>query len=163
MVREPESTVNDLLNFTHDREPQRQTQDASRLLAEVLEEIGPHLRAHDIEVETEVESGTVGCFDPTMVRRALINLVLNAVDAMAEGGKLRITVDRHEGCDEQASQGQAERARSTSVLRWQVADSGRGSPPRFSRRESIRSATQSQRHRTRTRSSNASPNRMGDT
>ena len=124
-----ESTVNDLLNFTHDREPQRQTQDASRLLAEVLEEIGPHLRAHDIEVETEVESGTVGCFDPTMVRRALINLVLNAVDAMAEGGKLRITVDRHEGCDGQASQGQAERARSTSVLRWQVADSGPGIAP----------------------------------
>lgn len=67
-------------------------------------------RSIALRVDAEVDAVIVGW--PTRLREALVNLVFNAVDAMPDGGTIRLAAQRH---------GQA------TVV--EVADSGSGMPP----------------------------------
>lgn len=92
-----ESTVDDLLTFTADREPRRGSCDIAALLTQVLDEMNPHLKAHEIVVQMGIETSLRARVDEAMVRRAAINLVLNAVDAMNQGGVLQVSAARRDG------------------------------------------------------------------
>jgi len=86
-----DATVNDLLNFTAHRQPQWQTFLVGDLVNEVCESLGPQLEAQMIDVDIDVPPNTLLSADREMIRRALLNLVLNAIDAMPDGGLLVIT------------------------------------------------------------------------
>ena len=86
-----EATVNDLLSFTLDREPVCRQWDVRELVQEVCDALAPQLSAQRIHTEISVAPGTRLWADRDMLRRALFNLVLNAVDAMPNGGQLIIT------------------------------------------------------------------------
>lgn len=93
-------TVNDLLNFTAHRNPQWQTFLVGDLIEEVCDSLGPQLEAQRIDVDLDVPPNTLLTADREMVRRALLNLVLNAIDVMPEGGDLVITsYDSHAGLE----------------------------------------------------------------
>jgi signal transduction histidine kinase len=112
-----ESTVTDLLSFTADRPPKWQSFLVRDLIDEVCESLAPQLRAQLIDTEIDVPSTMLASADREMLRRALINLLLNAVDAMARGGELVITAYR-----------------SAGALELEVADSGAGLPDETRRR-----------------------------
>jgi len=84
-------TVNDLLNFTAHRNPQWQTFLVGDLVEEVCEALEPQLEAQRIDLDVDVPPNTLLSADREMVRRALLNLVLNAIDVMPDGGELVIT------------------------------------------------------------------------
>lgn len=84
-------TVNDLLNFTSHREPRWQTFSARELVHEVCDALAPQLKAQGINVDIDVASSVWVYADREMLRRAVLNLALNSVDAMASGGELVIT------------------------------------------------------------------------
>lgn len=86
-----EVTVNDLLNFTSHREPQRSSFVPRDLVAEVCASLAPQLDAQGISVVLDVPFGQSVQGDREMLRRALLNLLLNAVEAMPDGGELVIT------------------------------------------------------------------------
>lgn len=86
-----EATVTDLLNFTSNSDPRWQTFDVRQLLDDVLSSITPQLDAQEIVTTVDVPFGTKLTADRNMVRRAVLNLTLNALDAMPEGGELTIT------------------------------------------------------------------------
>jgi signal transduction histidine kinase len=102
-------TVNDLLHFTSDREPRWEPIAVRRLVNDVLCGLGPQFEAQAIEVVVDVPAEMVVSADAEMLRRALLNLVLNAVDAMPRGGELVVT-----GCQGPAG------------VELEVADSGCG-------------------------------------
>ena len=102
-------TVNDLLHFTSDREPQWEPVPLRRLVEDVLGSLSPQLHAQAIEITIDVPKEMIVSADRDMLRRALLNLVLNAVDAMPSGGELVVT----------ACQG-------PSGVELEVADSGSG-------------------------------------
>jgi signal transduction histidine kinase len=86
-----DATVNDLLNFTAHRQPQWQTFVVGDVVSEVCESLEPQLEAQMIDVDIDVPPNTLLTADRELFRRALVNLVLNAIDAMPDGGSLVIT------------------------------------------------------------------------
>ena len=86
-----DTIVNDLLHFTTDRQPNKSTFDALQLIGEVCDALRPQCDAQGIEIDLDVPLGLIISADRDMVRRALLNLVLNAVDVMPSGGELTVT------------------------------------------------------------------------
>jgi len=86
-----ESTVSDLLSFTADRRPDVAPLDAAGLLNDIAMSLAPQLTAQEIGVEIRSEAELNLQADAAMVRRAVLNLVLNAIDAMPGGGQLLLS------------------------------------------------------------------------
>jgi len=85
------TTVDDLLHFTADRKPERATTSTSTLIREVCEDIAPQLSAQQVEVRLDLAGEDQLSADANMLKRAFLNLVLNALDVMPSGGILTIT------------------------------------------------------------------------
>lgn len=85
-----ESTVDDLLTFASDREAQCESFSCRELIEGVLEELAPHLRAHDVRVDESELADVKWVGDVSLLRRAVVNLILNAVDVMVDGGELTV-------------------------------------------------------------------------
>jgi signal transduction histidine kinase len=86
-----ETVVNDLLQFTSHRDPQLAELPLRELVQELCESLAPQLTAQAIEVQIDVPASLRCMADPDMLRRALLNLILNAIDAMPRGGQLWIS------------------------------------------------------------------------
>ncbi|MGA2034396.1 MAG: ATP-binding protein [Thermoguttaceae bacterium] len=86
-----DAMVNDLLHFTADHVPQLQTFSVRALVEDLEAAIALQLQAQGIRMFVEVPEGQTVTADREMFRRAVLNLVLNAVDAMPDGGPLSIT------------------------------------------------------------------------
>ena len=103
--------VNDLLSFTSDRDPQIQTFPLGKLLEDIRASLWPQLEAQRIGMVLEVAAEHCLRADREMIRRAVLNLVLNGLDAMPEGGTLTLAS-----------------AAEPEGLALEVADSGPGLP-----------------------------------
>lgn len=86
-----EATVTDLLHFTADREPARQDVNVRRFVTELCDVLAPQFEAQRIRHRLDIAPSATVSADPNMLRRALLNLVMNALDAMPTGGELVIT------------------------------------------------------------------------
>jgi signal transduction histidine kinase len=86
-----ETTVNDLLQFTADRDPRWQPVELRKLVDDVLASLSPQLASQGIETVVEIPPRQIVTADRDMLRRAILNLALNALDAMRDGGRLFLT------------------------------------------------------------------------
>jgi len=83
-----EAIVNDLLQFSADRDAQVRPVDCAALFGEIVESLMPQFEAQRIAVRVSVADELKLLADPDMLRRGIVNLVLNAVDVLAQGGEL---------------------------------------------------------------------------
>jgi signal transduction histidine kinase len=104
-----DATVSDLLQFTSDRNPHLHTFFLRRLVEEVCGSLAPQLSAQAIIPVVDVPKKLPVTVDREMFRRAMLNLLLNALDAMPDGGTLTITA-----------------VSTAQGLELEVADSGAG-------------------------------------
>ncbi|MEQ8791438.1 MAG: ATP-binding protein [Pirellulaceae bacterium] len=86
-----EATVTDLLHFTAERQPQRRRFPASELIVDVARSLQPQLAAQGIALEFDAADAAQCDADYDMLRRAILNLVLNALDVMPQGGRLALS------------------------------------------------------------------------
>jgi signal transduction histidine kinase len=106
-----EATVGDLLHFSSQRDACLARIDIPALLQQVVESLEPQFYAQGIRTRIDCPAKLTALADADMLRRALLNLLLNALDALPSGGELVLT----------AFQGSA-------GLEIEIADSGPGVP-----------------------------------
>jgi signal transduction histidine kinase len=103
-----------MLGFARKSATHRQKCDIARLVEEVLTLTEKDLGKHRVQVETRCLTRPVAWVVPGQVEQILVNLVINARQAMGEGGRLRIEVRENEAGD---------------TVEVKVADTGVGIPP----------------------------------
>jgi signal transduction histidine kinase len=82
----------------------------NRIAKDVLELLRPQIAAHNIDVRLSLaEQATSVMIDESSMRGALMNLILNAIEAMPDGGTLSVASDL-----------------TDDAIRLKIADTGRG-------------------------------------
>ncbi len=84
--------IQTLLNMARPREPVRVEVDLGALLHDTLSFMGEKLRSRGIEVEHDFRKVPTLYGDPDRLQQLALNLFFNAVDAMPDGGTLRVTL-----------------------------------------------------------------------
>jgi signal transduction histidine kinase len=107
-----EATVSDLLHFSSQRDARRERVNIANLLHDVVQSLEPQFDAQDIWAKVDCPPGLTASADPDMLKRAVLNLVLNALDALPTGGDLALTA-----------------CQTSAGLEIEIADSGPGVPP----------------------------------
>jgi signal transduction histidine kinase len=114
-----EQTVQGLLDFARLPAPQRTECDLRQIVAEATELIKARSRQQRVEISTRCPSVPVSAsVDRAQLRTVLVNLFLNALDAMPRGGRLEI------GLEESSSGG----------VRFTISDTGMGIAPEIASR-----------------------------
>lgn len=121
------SLVRQILGFAHGIGGEHRTFEIRHLLRDVAG-VARETFPRSIRVEQEVERHLWPIHaNPTQVHQVLLNLVVNARDAMPDGGVLRLTAENR--VVDAATAASIEEAQPGSYLRIQVEDTGTGIPP----------------------------------
>jgi PAS domain S-box-containing protein len=108
-----DAVVKRFLDFTRPLELKLEATDLAELLREVMHVAQPQLQRAGVDVEEFLGNGVPEVWaDRDLLKQAVLNLVLNAAEAMTSGGELRI-----------------ELARRGEMAEISVADTGKGIPP----------------------------------
>jgi signal transduction histidine kinase len=115
--------IENLLTFARDRKPAMESADINGLIDESLSVIEPMVKRNRIVVSTNLDQQTrmIHC-DRDLMKQALVNLMLNAVQAMGGGGELQVTSNRRDLQD--FTTGKPNR-----FIQLRIADTGHGMPP----------------------------------
>src|SRR5262249_38678911 len=107
-----DAVVKRFLDFTRPMEVRLEQTQLSHLLCEVLDVARPQLQKASVEVVQSLPNNIPEVFvDRDLLKQAVLNLVLNAVEAMPSGGQIRLDLTR--------------RAEMAEII---VADTGNGIP-----------------------------------
>jgi signal transduction histidine kinase len=105
--------IQTLLNLARPRRSRRAPVALAPLLESTLSFLSEKLKSREIQVERTFQEVPSVCGDPERLQQLFLNLFLNAVDAMPDGGQLRVAL----------------RATEESAVEVLVADSGLGISP----------------------------------
>ncbi|HUA87593.1 MAG TPA: HAMP domain-containing sensor histidine kinase [Bryobacteraceae bacterium] len=112
-VRRLDRVVKTFLDFSRPVDVRLEEVDLSALTREVSDLMRPQARLAKIELRFDApDQPALIRGDPDMLKQALLNLVTNGIDAMKEGGDLRLSAGRN-----------------GDVVTLEVADNGPGIPP----------------------------------
>jgi len=93
-----ESTLKDLFEFVSQPEVEKRCEPLYPLIRKTLLLIQPTLVKHSIDVELDIgDPDPILEMDDQLIRKMMLHLTRNAIDAMPDGGTLTITVSQQRG------------------------------------------------------------------
>ena len=96
-VRKLDKVISEFLEFARPAPPCREDTAVARLVEEAAFLLQPEMEKAGIEYRQEVAPDLQAYVDPSQMRRILFNLMQNAVQAMRQGGELRVTAAEFKG------------------------------------------------------------------
>lgn len=91
-------TVEQLMSYARPLKLAPTEADLNAVVVAVLQLLGPQMEANGVELDARLdETAPRARLDESSIRSAIINLVLNAIQAMPEGGRLEVYTERGEG------------------------------------------------------------------
>jgi len=103
------NTLENMLSFTRGINPKKEPTQINDLIFEIIKEFEELFQRIGIEITFKTEEPYTVSVDKALIRQALINLIVNAYQAMPEGGKLEI-----------------ESSKEKNVLKIIIKDTGHG-------------------------------------
>ena len=85
--------VNDLLDYARPRKDNRLATDVLKLVDETIASLKPIFDEHHIIIKKRYNQKPQIHIDPEQVRQVLVNLMVNAVEAMPAGGSITCTIE----------------------------------------------------------------------
>lgn len=90
--------VKELIDFARPKNAEFRIIQLDELVRKTLQLVNTHLYKHKIEAVTQIAGELPNILaDPQQIEQVLLNLCLNAIDAMPDGGKLTVQVMSEEG------------------------------------------------------------------
>jgi signal transduction histidine kinase len=96
-IRRLDEVVQGFLKFTRPEDLKLQPVSLSELVREVVSIVTPDAEQRRVHIVVEAEAAPAVNGDPAMLRQAILNLALNACQAMPDGGTLRIRCEAARG------------------------------------------------------------------
>jgi len=113
-IRRLERLLTEFLELARPRAPQREQVDLGRVVSDVLDLEAEAIERAKLEVRREIQPACFVSGDLEKLKQVVLNLVVNALDAMPDGGSLAATVGPQEG-----------------EVALSLTDSGKGVDPRI--------------------------------
>ncbi len=118
-VERMDKAVRNLLSFARPPEPKMTMADVNELINRLLDFLAPQFAKNSIIVERKLTTGLPWLtLDPDLIQQALINIALNAIQAMPDGGKFVVATG--------AVKPESEAPGSVDVV---LSDTGKGIAP----------------------------------
>ncbi|HEV7282502.1 MAG TPA: HAMP domain-containing sensor histidine kinase [Pirellulaceae bacterium] len=95
-MKQVDGIVRDLLAWSRELEIRPRRTNVRRWLEETLEPLATQFAAHGIDADLSQADDCEASFDADLLRRAVVNLALNSVDALSHGGTIGWTLRRDE-------------------------------------------------------------------
>lgn len=93
--RRLESILENFLQFISKKELKLEAADLNQAMAELVEFFRPQADAANIDLNFEAAEVPLPCrFDANLMKQAVLNLLINAQNAMADGGRLSVRLGR---------------------------------------------------------------------
>lgn len=84
--------VNSMLGFARKNSTRKEATDLASLVEEVLILVGKDLSKHYVQIDARLQARPRAAVIPGQIEQVLLNLIINARQAMPRGGRLRIEV-----------------------------------------------------------------------
>lgn len=88
------NTLENMLSFTRGINPKREITDINELVKEIIKEFEELFQRVGIKIEFNSDSNYKIPLDSSLMRQALINLIVNSYQAMSDGGLLSIEISK---------------------------------------------------------------------
>jgi hypothetical protein len=90
-VERMDKAVRNLLSFARPPEPKMTLVDVNEIIGKLIDFLSPQFAKHGISAERRLTAGLPWLvLDPDLMQQALLNISLNAIKAMPEGGKFTV-------------------------------------------------------------------------
>jgi len=126
-IRRLDNIVKGLLNYAKPKPPQFLPCTVSDVLEKAIFFVYPEAKKQHVHIVTDLDPDMPSVMmDPDQMQQVFLNLIINAIQAMPEGGKLKITIDKTEIENTAVSSEIKEIITSKLVVIIKFTDTGKG-------------------------------------
>ncbi|KPL01132.1 MAG: hypothetical protein AMJ91_01220 [candidate division Zixibacteria bacterium SM23_73_3] len=111
--------VKEILSFSNPYKYELEKRDIGTVLNRALKLVGRDLTNRNITLKKEYSEGYMVLVDKNQMMEVFLNMILNSIEAMSDGGELRVCITRYR-----------DPKRRVEFVRVGIADTGCGIPPK---------------------------------